>query len=372
MAAAAASNGSIRMPENPGAPLRSIRAPPLRPQRQHSAEIHHMLANNLFSAQEQRRHFAEHPEQRIKSFMRRRVAEWMLKTTDTFRSEPYVFAHAMILLDNFLGSTRSCTPEQLQLLGASALLLAGKCVDSFQSTNLSLPTLCASADDSFTVNDLKAMELQLLHSVNWNPLDLRKPHDYMEECLALMYDSPVLVPLLPRIERNTCVYIDISYLDHAMPAYGPETITAAALQFATSAEDAMGLIQPGNTDDGNSILKLGIFSTDTKARFSECVRDLYVLLNTFGLCSLAPQWMDFFDATSNDTARHQDTSGNRSSSSSMSAPLARSAHRDTAGHQETSGNSRDPRSPSDREHPMQHTYATRSAAAMRDAAVRPS
>lgn len=59
------------------------------------------------------------------------------------------------LLDNYLGTTLSCTPETLQLLGASALLLAGKCVDSVQSLNLSLPILCASADDAFTVNELK-------------------------------------------------------------------------------------------------------------------------------------------------------------------------------------------------------------------------
>lgn len=143
---------------------------------------------------------------------------------------------------------------------------------------------------------LQTMELRLLQSVNWNPLDLKKPHDYVEECLAILYELPVLVPLLPRIERNTCVYIDISYLDHALPTYGPETIAAAALQFATSAEDAMGLIQTGNAADGNSILKLGIFSADTRERFATCVCDLYTLLNTFGLCSLAPQWMEFFDA----------------------------------------------------------------------------
>lgn len=222
----------------------------------------------------------DHPGN-VKPFMRRQVGEWLLAISERYKCPSYVFSHAMIFMDHYLFHV-GATPDTLQLLGASALLLASKCVNSVHCGDLSLPTLCANMDDAFSVQQLKSMELKLLDAIDWNPNSFKKPHDYLDEYISLLCQSQSFRRQAARIQRHTDVFVDISYLDHDLSSYGPETVAAASLQYAMGAREFI----VDDIDCSKSILALNIYSTNTEENFLKCLRDLHDLCGKFDLCNL--------------------------------------------------------------------------------------
>uniref|UniRef100_A0A1B0D5I3 Cyclin-like domain-containing protein n=2 Tax=Phlebotomus papatasi TaxID=29031 RepID=A0A1B0D5I3_PHLPP len=114
----------------------------------------------------------------LKPFMRKFVAIWMLELCDEQHTEEQVFPLAMNFLDRFLCEC-DISRQQLQLLGATCLLLASKIR---QCIALSVDLLCAYTDFTVTPEQIRSWELLVLASLQWN-LSAITGFDYIDHIL---------------------------------------------------------------------------------------------------------------------------------------------------------------------------------------------
>ncbi|GAB0097317.1 Cyclin [Sergentomyia squamirostris] len=118
------------------------------------------------------------PQSDLKPFMRKFVAIWMLELCDEQHTEEQVFPLAINFLDRFL-CVCTISRQQLQLLGATCLLVASKIRQCFA---LSVDLLCAYTDYTVTSEQIRSWELLLLASLQWN-LNAITGFDYIDHIL---------------------------------------------------------------------------------------------------------------------------------------------------------------------------------------------
>ncbi|XP_055682743.1 G1/S-specific cyclin-D2-like [Lutzomyia longipalpis] len=114
----------------------------------------------------------------LKPFMRKFVAIWMLELCDEQHCEEQVFPLAINFLDRFL-CVCNISRQQLQLLGATCLLLASKVR---QCLPLPVDLLCAYTDHTVTPDQIRNWELLVLASLQWN-LSAITGFDYIDHIL---------------------------------------------------------------------------------------------------------------------------------------------------------------------------------------------
>lgn len=99
----------------------------------------------------------------IKPFMRKLVTIWMLELCDEQRVEEQVFPLAINFMDRFL-CVCNISRQQLQLLGATCLLVAAKIR---QCHSLPVDLLCAYTDCTITPEQVKVRSRDDFWSRNW-------------------------------------------------------------------------------------------------------------------------------------------------------------------------------------------------------------
>ncbi|KAJ3631229.1 hypothetical protein MTP99_012371 [Tenebrio molitor] len=114
----------------------------------------------------------------IEPFMRKVVATWMLEVCEEQMCEDQVLPLAVNLMDRFL-CVCNIKRQQLQLLGATCLLIASK----VRSTNV-LPVylLCAYTDYSVSCELLVSWELLVLSKLKWNVASITG-FDYIDQII---------------------------------------------------------------------------------------------------------------------------------------------------------------------------------------------
>lgn len=102
----------------------------------------------------------------IRHWMRETVAQWMYDVCEELCREYDVFALATTILDRYLSeSYRVVKRDQLQLLGASCLLIASKLKETHP---LVKSTLVRYSAESFSADELNAMENVILNILKWD------------------------------------------------------------------------------------------------------------------------------------------------------------------------------------------------------------
>lgn len=171
--------------------------------------------------------FLEDHKGGIEPFMRERVAEWLLEMAEYFRCDVDIFSKAMTIFDSFIHKS-SVVPDKLQASGAVALLLATKIE---QHMPVSADRIARQIDETYSVATLKEIELKMLDALNWN-LNVPGPHDFLTLFLANIREPAHVIPEeLRTVQRHSQIFIDMCYLDHTIPPYGPRIIAATALQY---------------------------------------------------------------------------------------------------------------------------------------------
>lgn len=119
----------------------------------------------------------------IEEFMRRDVADWLLKLTKHMNYHSETFGIAMNLFDRCL-STFVVKEVHLQLIASSCFLIASKVGEQW-NTHPTFKELCIAADFAFSCSDLERMEKLLLKKLNWqiNPITSHMlVHVILDDC----------------------------------------------------------------------------------------------------------------------------------------------------------------------------------------------
>jgi len=167
-------------------------------------------------------------EGEVTPYRRYILAEWLLSLQEQYRCRTSVFTTGMMYIDKFV-VTKPIEPSRLQILGSAALLLAAKMVND---SAVHVQRLCASADDLFSPDELKQMELELLAAIDWAVYTFG-PHDFLWEYitdLGRKWNMPAVA--LRALLNDAEIYIDVCYLDHSMVVHGPATLAAAAVEYS--------------------------------------------------------------------------------------------------------------------------------------------
>eukprot|EP00050_Salpingoeca_kvevrii_P016156 m.53082 g.53082 ORF g.53082 m.53082 type:complete len:343 (-) comp6733_c1_seq1:2391-3419(-) len=176
-------------------------------------QMAHVPPHNFLAAQPHISH-ADH----------QRLADWMLEVCECFKAEKELFVVSMTVLDRFLVGKPNVPAHDLQLAGATALLIASKLIGP---ASFHVETLCNLIHTSFTAESMKEAELDMLKVLNWS-LEGHRPHDFLE-----MFLQRLTFPLSPidkdRLRKHGEVFIDMCYTDANFVPFGPAVIAATAL-----------------------------------------------------------------------------------------------------------------------------------------------
>ncbi|CAG9861721.1 unnamed protein product [Phyllotreta striolata] len=156
----------------------------------------------------------------VQPYMRKVVATWMLEVCEEQTCEDQLLPLAINVMDRFLCEC-PVRKQQLQLLGATCLLIASK----IRCTRL-LPVdlLCAYTDHSVTKQQILSWELLVLSKLQWNASAVTG-FDYIdhviERCewgdenhllrkhahilVAICYTEPALIQTAPSVIAAACV-----------------------------------------------------------------------------------------------------------------------------------------------------------------------
>ncbi|XP_060531146.1 G1/S-specific cyclin-D2-like [Cylas formicarius] len=159
----------------------------------------------------------------VQPFMRKVVTTWMLEVCEEQMCEDCVFPLAVNLLDRFLCVCR-IKRQQLQLLGATCLLVASK----LRSTNaLPIELLCAYTDYSVTYDNIQSWELLLLSKLQYN-LSAVTGFDYIDQVIERCSwgDQSNL------LRRHSHTLVSICYTEPSLIQTPPSVIAAACINSA--------------------------------------------------------------------------------------------------------------------------------------------
>ncbi|XP_039253498.1 G1/S-specific cyclin-D2-like [Styela clava] len=157
----------------------------------------------------------------VKPYMRKVVATWMLEVCEEQRCEDDVFPLSMNYLDRFLGM-RAISRTQLQLLGASCMLIASKVKETIP---LTAQKLVIYTDHSITHQELLDFELLVLFYLKWDVLSVTAI-DFVDQILHRL-DIGVENTRVARKHANT--FIHLCYTDHKFSMYTPSMIAAGTV-----------------------------------------------------------------------------------------------------------------------------------------------
>ncbi|XP_017770767.1 PREDICTED: G1/S-specific cyclin-D2-like, partial [Nicrophorus vespilloides] len=115
----------------------------------------------------------------IEPFMRKVVTTWMLEVCEEQMCEDQVLPLAVNFMDRFL-SVCNIKRQQLQLLGATCLLIASKVRSA---TTLSIELLCAYTDYSVSHDHISNWELLVLSKLQWK-LSAVTGFDYVDHIIG--------------------------------------------------------------------------------------------------------------------------------------------------------------------------------------------
>lgn len=157
----------------------------------------------------------------VKPYMRKVVASWMLEVCEEQRCEDDVFPLSMNYLDRFLGM-KAISRTQLQLLGASCMLIASKVKETIP---LTAQKLVIYTDHSITHQELLDFELLVLIHLKWDVLSITAI-DFVDQILHRL-DIGTENTRIARKHANT--FIHLCYTDHKFSMYTPSMIAAGTV-----------------------------------------------------------------------------------------------------------------------------------------------
>ncbi|KYB28107.1 G1/S-specific cyclin-D2 [Tribolium castaneum] len=156
----------------------------------------------------------------IEPFMRKVVATWMLEVCEEQMCEDQILPLAVNLMDRFL-CVCPIRRQQLQLLGATCLLIASK----VRSTNiLPIDLLCAYTDYSVTSEMLVSWELLVLSKLKWNIAAITG-FDFIDQIIERCSwggESSLL-------RRHAHTLVSICYTEPSLVQTPPSAIAAACI-----------------------------------------------------------------------------------------------------------------------------------------------
>lgn len=159
----------------------------------------------------------------IQPFMRKVVTTWMHEVCEEQMCEDQILPLAVNYMDRFL-CVCPIKKQQLQLLGATCLLIASK----IRSTNtLPVELLCAYTDYSVTYEHMISWELLVLSKLNWNVAAVTG-FDYIDQIIERHQwgaESTLL-------RRHAHTLLSIAYTEPALIQTPPSMIAAACLTSA--------------------------------------------------------------------------------------------------------------------------------------------
>ncbi|XP_074037530.1 G1/S-specific cyclin-D2 [Leptinotarsa decemlineata] len=156
----------------------------------------------------------------IQPFMRKVVTTWMLEVCEEQMCEDQVLPLAVNIMDRFL-CVCVIKKQQLQLLGATCLLLASK----MRTTNfLPIDLLCAYTDYSVSYKHILNWELLVLSKLDWNASAVTG-FDYIDQVIerfpwgaengllrshartlvSICYTEPSLIQTAPSVIAASCL-----------------------------------------------------------------------------------------------------------------------------------------------------------------------
>ncbi|XP_065158427.1 G1/S-specific cyclin-D2-like [Atheta coriaria] len=115
----------------------------------------------------------------LQPFMRKVVTTWMLEVCEEQMCEDQVLPLAINYMDRFLCAC-NIKRQQLQMLGATCLLLASKVRSS---SHLPIDLLCAYTDYSVTHEHISSWELLVLSKLKWNLASITA-FDYVDQIIS--------------------------------------------------------------------------------------------------------------------------------------------------------------------------------------------
>eukprot|EP00122_Pirum_gemmata_P012933 Pgem_evm1s12027 len=158
-------------------------------------------------------------ENGIETWMRAHLVEWMLEVCDQYSLS--CVSLAVNYVDRFLSKEKE-DHEELQCVGAAALLIASKIKDV---TPLNPNLLCVCSDHAFPVESLKKMEHKMLCSLSWklNPVTADEVAEFILMRINFEEHS------FSTIRKYTLLLIEMSFIDYKFVKYNQSIVAASAL-----------------------------------------------------------------------------------------------------------------------------------------------
>lgn len=167
--------------------------------------------------------YFQHVQIDIQPFMRKVVTTWMLEVCEEQQCEEQVFPLAVSYMDRFLAQ-RAISRQQLQLLAATAMLLASK---FRQCHPLSVDLLCAYTDNSVHPHEVRQWEVMLLQRLNWQ-LSIATAFDFIEPFLARVPWGRTN----PLVRTHALTLTSVCYTETEFLLVPPSLIAAACITAA--------------------------------------------------------------------------------------------------------------------------------------------
>uniref|UniRef100_A0A6P7GFV0 G1/S-specific cyclin-D2-like n=1 Tax=Diabrotica virgifera virgifera TaxID=50390 RepID=A0A6P7GFV0_DIAVI len=183
--------------------------------------LNNLLNEEVFSIP--KCNYFEKVQNDVQPFMRKVVTTWMLEVCEEQMCEDQVLPLAINIMDRFL-CICEIKRQQLQLLGATCLLIASK----VRSTNLlPIDLLCAYTDYSVSYENIASWELLVLSKLQWNASAITG-FDYIDQVLERCswgHASQLL-------RRHALTLIPICYTEPNLIQTPPSVIAASCISSA--------------------------------------------------------------------------------------------------------------------------------------------
>ena len=170
----------------------------------------------------------EHPgrSESVTTTLRNAVCDWLLEFQHAFGLSQNTVCVAVSYLDKYL-SVKSVEVRYIRLVATCAILIATKL---HESDPIKLSELTAVTEHSYTAEQFRAMELDILQSVKWRvnpitPLDIA--YSMISLCVATMPDEEE-----KELVEYTEAFLDLSMCEHSFLRFTPSVQAAASIRCA--------------------------------------------------------------------------------------------------------------------------------------------
>lgn len=158
---------------------------------------------------------------------RKKIAQWLLQFKDEFKISFSTIEGAVNLVDRYL----SMVPTKktlLQLVAMVSIFVSAKLHEPYPIPLLELQRL---AEGMYTSADIKLMELNLLHVVNWdlNPIT---PSDYVRQVLSTGCWEFGSTSTIDKLVEKCESHLNLLMLEYSLIQYLPSEMAVAAMLVA--------------------------------------------------------------------------------------------------------------------------------------------